>query len=247
MEILPIHTSILRKGDDLVAILRENADIASGDIVVVSSKAVATVEGAAINLGKITASAEAKTLAERSEKPAAYYQVVLDETKRMNGTVIQNVHGIVLTELKPDGMEGSFLVPNAGIDRSNAPEGFVIGWPVDPVQSAKKLSDALNTPVIITDSGLSPRRRGVTSFALTVCGTDPLVSLVDTPDLFGHDMRVTEEAVADQLSTAANFLMGNSNQSIPAVVIRHHGLPSSYFCGWVPGIERGEDLYHGVI
>lgn len=249
MEILPIKTPILTSGDSFASILLEHGDIRDDDIIVVSSKAIATVEGAAICLSDIEATTEAEDLTRELGKSAAYYQVVLDETTRMNGTIIQSVNGIVLTELKPDGLtEGSILVPNAGLDRSNIEEGYVIGWPKDPVESAQNLRAALgNVGIIITDSGLSPRRKGVISFALTVSGFDPFVSMIGKSDLFGQSMHITEEAVADQLSTAANFIMGNTNQSIPAVVIRGHGIPLNDFSGWVPGIEREKDIYHKVI
>ncbi len=250
MEILPIKTPILKAGDNLASVLMEHGDIRDGDIVVISSKAVATVEGAAINLSDVSVSDEAKTLGERYGKSGAYYQVVLDEAKRMNGSIIQSVNGIVLTELKPDGMnEGSILVPNAGLDKSNIADGFVIGWPIDPVRSAKELQKAIGADIaiVITDSGLSPRRKGVISFALSVCGFDPFVSMIGKSDLFGHEMHVTEEAVADQLATAANFIMGNTDQSTPAAIIRGHQIPFSDFCGWVEGIEREKDIYHNVI
>ena len=250
MELLPITTPVLKAGDDLASILMRAGDILDGDIVVVSSKAIATVEGAAIHLDDVTVSSEAAQLGEAHSKPGAYYQVVLDETARMNGKVIQSVSGIVLTELKPDGMkEGSILVPNAGLDQSNVKEGHVIGWPTDPVKSAKKLREDLggNVGVIVTDSGLSPRRKGVISFALTVSGLDPFASMIGKPDLFGNAMSVTEEAIADQLATAANFIMGNTNQSTPAVIIRGHDISMNDFSGWVEGIEREKDIYHGVI
>ncbi|MDP7068917.1 MAG: coenzyme F420-0:L-glutamate ligase, partial [Candidatus Peribacteraceae bacterium] len=183
------------------------------------------------------------------KKSGAYYQAVLDETDRMNGVVMQSVNGVVLTELKPEGLTGSILVPNAGLDRSNIEEGNVIGWPKDPVASASALRKALpiKAGVIVSDSGLCPRRTGVMAFALCVSGIDPLQSLIGSPDLFGQDIRITEEAIADQLATAANFLMGNANQSTPAAVIRGHGLKLTDTKGWVPGIDRERDIYHGVI
>jgi len=261
MQVTAIKTPMLQAGDSLASILMNVGDIRDGDIVVISSKAIATVEGAAIKLDSVDASAEAKDLAMGNSKSAEYYQVVLDETARMNGTVIQSVYGIILTELKPNGMhEGSILVPNAGLDQSNVAEGFVIGWPVDPVQSANRISQELSkrtneqtnkriasVAVIITDSGLCPRRKGVTAFALCVSGINPFASMIDQPDLFGNPMSMTEEAIADQLATAANFLMGNTSQSTPAVIIRDHGLAMNDFSGWVDGIEREKDLYHGVL
>lgn len=229
MEVLPIHTALLEEGDDLASILGDNADLQDGDILCISSKAVATVEGAAMLCDD-------------------FDDAVEREAKRMNGTVIRSTHGVMLTELSPDGMEGTFLVPNAGLDKSNVQEGYVIGWPVDPVASISALSSRLRAlPVILTDSGLSPRRRGVTAFAIACCGVDPILSIVGKKDLFGGQMRITEEAIADQLATIANTVMGNSNQSVPAAIIRGHGLPKSDYCGYVPGIKREDDLYHDVI
>jgi len=251
MEILPIITPLLQEGDNLADILRERGDIAEGDIVVVSSKAIATTQGAAIALADIEANEEAQALGKKYDKEPAYYQAVINETKRMNGSIIQSVNGVVLTELRPEGMtEGTILVPNAGLDRSNVSEGHVIGWPKDCVASVKELYKDFNIPrmaVIMTDSGLCPRRTGVMAFALTVQGINPLSSMVGKPDLFGQDLSITEEAIADQLATAANFLMGNSDQSTPAAIIRGHNLAFTDFSGWVPGIEREKDIYHGVI
>lgn len=250
MHILPIRTPVLKSGDDLASTLRASADIRDGDILVVSSKAVATCEGAMRRLDEVYVSQEAQKLAaESTGKSAAYYQAVLDETERMHGKVLQNIQGVILTELHPDGMEGTLLVPNAGLDMSNIAEGYVVGWPKDPVASCRELGK-LGTGeigVVISDSGLVPRRRGVLAFALSCYGFDPIASMIDTPDLFGQNMRVTEEAVADQLATAANMVMGNTDQSTPAAIIRDHHLPASDFCGWVPAIDREKDLFHGMI
>ncbi len=101
--------------------------------------------------------------------------------------------------------------------------------------------------LLLTDSGLSPRRLGVTAFALAIAGMDPTRSLIGSPDLFGKALRLTEEAIADQLATAANAVMGNAAECTPAAFIRDHGIPFSNYVGWVPGIERERDLYHGVI
>ena len=78
---------------------------------------------------------------------------------------------------------------------------------------------------------------GVTAFALVCVGLDPLLSQQGVEDLFGKPLRITTEAIADQLATAANFVMGNAGQSTPAAIIRAHGLRLSDFAGWVPGIE----------
>jgi len=39
-------------------------------------------------------------------------------------------------------------------------------------------------------------------------------------DLFGHVLKITEEAVVDEIAGIANFVMGESNNGVPAVVVR---------------------------
>ena len=251
MQLLPIKTPTLKAGDDLGLILKKSGKIHDGDIVVVSSKAVATAEGAAINLSAVDVTDEARALAKQTgtQKTVEHVQAILNETKRMNGRIVVTSHGIMLTELQPDGFtEGRILVTNAGLDLSNVETGYAIGWPMDPVSSAKKLRETLgNVGIIISDSGLCPRRKGVMAFALAVAGLDPIVSQVGTPDIFGRELTVTEEAIADQLATAGNFLMGNAGQSVPATVITDHNITLSECNGWVTGIEPEMDIFHGLI
>ncbi len=101
--------------------------------------------------------------------------------------------------------------------------------------------------LLLSDSSCRPSRQGVTAFALTVCGFDPVRSDIGKKDLHGNALRITQEAVADQLATAANMVMGNAAQCIPAAVIRDHDIPLSDFCGWVDGIEPEDDLFRDML
>ncbi|KKW44022.1 hypothetical protein A2454_07140 [Candidatus Peribacteria bacterium RIFOXYC2_FULL_55_14] len=248
-----IRTGTLKKGTSLSAVLAEHSDIEQGDILVVSSKACAVTEGHAIDLSQLAVSPEAEQWAKRCGRSPAFRQAVLNETRRMHGTVIGSCPKAMLCELKPDGLEeGTIFAVNAGLDTSNVEKGYAVGWPKDPVATVSKLRRDLESEtgkriaVILTDSCCRPRRLGVTAFALTVCGIEPLLSQIGRKDIFGHELTMTHEAIADQLATAANFLMGNADQSVPAVLIRDHGLSLTDFCGWVPGIAREEDLFRGL-
>ncbi len=248
MLILPVRTGRLKHGNDLAAILQKNFSFSKGDIVVISSKAIATIEGAEIDLKKIQPSEDAKKIAPKCHQDSAFTQVVLDETNRMNGSVVSVSPYAILTSLIPKGLKkGRILCPNAGLDQSNIADGFAIGWPLDPVVSAQQLSKALGVPVIISDSCCHPSREGVTAFALVCAGIDPLKNEIGNTDLFGKPMRVTREAVADQMAVAANAVMGNAGQSTPAAVIRDHGYPLSDFAGWVDGIDPEEDMFRGTL
>lgn len=256
MQLLPVTTPHIRSGDDLARILVESCSLDDGDIVAVSSKVVAIAEDAVIDLSSLDITDEAQKWykqLERNHDSPAFRQAVINEAVRMNGEVIGSCPQAMLTELRPDGMaSGSILAVNAGLDRSNIEEGYAIGWPIDCKTSTTKLRKEIEQitgkriGLILTDSCCKPRRLGVTAMALTVSGVDPLVNRIGSEDLHGNVMKMTREATADQLSVAANFLMGNADESTPAAIIRDHGLELSDYEGWVPGIEREEDLFCGM-
>ncbi len=261
MLLIPIHTPVLQQGDALSKVLRENATIQEEDIVVVSSKVVSMTAGSLIDLSALSPSEEANKWSKETGRNPSFCEAVVQEVKKMNGRIINACPGALLTEVTPAGLtRGSILIANAGLDESNVQKNFAIGWPKDPVASAMSLRLALEESfpkeqgahaprigIIITDSHCQPRRTGVSAFAMTVSGFQPLQSQVGRKDLFGKELRITTEALADQLATAANFLMGNAAQSTPAVIIRDHGITVKEWEGWVPGISKEEDLFRGLI
>ncbi|PIP65467.1 cytidine deaminase [Candidatus Peregrinibacteria bacterium CG10_big_fil_rev_8_21_14_0_10_49_16] len=247
MELIPISTGILKPGDDIATVVQQTILLHEGDILVFSSKAVATVEGAHIDLADIQPSPEAYLLAKACGQTPESREATLQELHRMNGRIAGKCPRALLTELQPNGMtQGSILVASAGLDHSNTKAGTVIGWPRDPVESIRRLRKVLEVAVILSDSCLRPARKGVTAFAIAVSGINPFRSDIGRPDIFGKPLKMTVEAVADQLATAANILMGNADQCIPAVVIRDSGIALSDFEGWVPGIEPEQDIFRDL-
>ncbi len=271
MLLLPVHTPLIRPGDHLASLLYKEGGIEQGDIIVLSSKAVAAAESAFIDLSRLSPSPKAAALSAKTGRSPAFCEAVLRELRRLHGEVINTCPGAALTDVRPDGLpSGSILTANAGLDESNVPKGQAIGWPRDPVMSVRRLREELEqymrnsslrvtgyenletrnskpaTAVILTDSCCTPRRHGVTAIALACSGIDPLESMKGQKDLFGKPLQITTEAIADQIATAGNFLMGNAGQSVPAVLLRDHGLTLSDWEGWVPGIAAEEDLFQSL-
>jgi len=250
MNILPIRTPLLHARDTVAAILAAHASFEDNDIVVVSSKVLATAEGRVMNLEAQKPSERARTLAPTCGQDPHFTELVLRETERMHGTIVGTCPFALLTSLRPTGMQtGRILCPNAGLDQSNVAKGFVVGWPENPLKATMDLQASLekkskrHLAVILTDSCCRPARAGVVAFALVCVGIDPIRNEAGKKDLFGKPLRFTQEAIADQLATAANAVMGNAGQSIPAAIIRDHGLALSNFSGWVNGIDPKEDLF----
>src|SRR5262249_36227592 len=118
------------------------------------------------------------------------------------------------------------IAPNAGIDKSNVPRGYVILYPKDPFASARMLRDAIlkrlkrRVGVVIADSRLMPTRIGTTGVAIGCCGFLPVEDLRGKKDLFGKVLRVTQRAVADSIATVGVAVMGESDESTPVAIVR---------------------------
>ena len=80
--------------------------------------------------------------------------------------------------------------------------------------------------VIVSDTFGRTWRRGVTDVAIGCAGIAAVVDLRGTNDALGREMQVTEVALADEIASAAELVMGKST-NIPVAVVR--GLDASWF------------------
>lgn len=125
-------------------------------------------------------------------------------------------------------MKNKILIPNAGIDRSNVPEGYAVLWPNNPFGSAEKIRhDLMNEfglsefGVVISDSHCQPLRLGTSGIAIGWAGFEGVRDERGATDLYGRKMLYTRVAVADNLSSTATMEMGETDASVPFVVIRN--------------------------
>ncbi len=119
------------------------------------------------------------------------------------------------------------LIPSAGIDESNSPNGDFILYPQNPSfsvqQIQKKIKERLGLKhfgVILSDSHTTPLRRGVTGICLAHSGFQAIESKIGATDLFDRELKYTTMNWADALAAAATILMGESNESRPLAIIR---------------------------
>ncbi len=187
-----------------------------GDVLVISSKFVAVSEGRVVKLGSVRPGARARELASKHGMDPRLCELVLRESDEIMG----GIPGFILTA--KDGL----LTPNAGIDKSNVKHGTVVLYPRRPEASAWRIREALrfsrgvSVGVVICDSRLSPTRRGTAGVAVASSGIEAIVDMRGRQDLFGNVLKVTAQGVADDLSSAAEILMGESDEATPIVVVR---------------------------
>jgi len=191
-------------------------DFKDGDILVLSSKFVSMSEGSVVDLRKIRPSSKAKNLAKNYQMNPSFVEVVIRESDVIFG----GLPGFLLT------IKNGILAPNAGIDKSNIPSDYVICLPMHPFISAENLRmeflirSGIKVGIVISDSRLMPTRIGTTGVAIGCSGIEPVEDQRGKKDLFGHIMKYTLKATADSLATIGTFVMGESNEAVPLVVIR---------------------------
>ena len=119
------------------------------------------------------------------------------------------------------------LIANGGVDKSNAGEEDEYSlWPEDPFGVAadlcQKFKDKFGLQefgIIISDSRVQPLRRGIVGVAIGVAGFQPIDDCRGRCDLFGHEMKWTTRALADQLTDLAHLLLGECDEQTPFVLI----------------------------
>lgn len=217
LEVLPFRSSIKRDKFDLFSsLITSRLKFKNGDIIVISSKYVSMSEGAVLELNKIRVSKKARVLAARFQMDPKIAEITIRESDYIFG----GISGFLLAIR--DGM----IAPNAGIDKSNVPPGFIILYPNDAFKSAEYLRSKFLTyrkirvGIVIADSRLMPTRIGTVGVAIGCAGFEPVEDERGKKDLFGNILQVTRKAVADGLASMGVAVMGEANESTPAVVIR---------------------------
>ncbi len=178
------------------------------DVLVVTQKIVSKAEGTVVDLTAVEPRPEAVAFAERWDRDARQVEIVLREARR----VVRMEQGVIITET----LHG-FVCANGGIDASNVGPGsgsIVTLLPADPDRSADAIRAAVrdhlghDLPVVISDSFGRPWRFGIVDVAIGVSGLLPLEDLRGRPDADGRIMRSTVRAVADELASAAELVLG---------------------------------------
>jgi coenzyme F420-0:L-glutamate ligase / coenzyme F420-1:gamma-L-glutamate ligase len=209
-----LHTTVID------AIATSGETLQDGDVVAISSKYAAISEGRVVALDRIEVTPEAAEIAERYHMNPKIAQLVVGEADHVFG----GIPGFLLT------YKDGILSPNAGIDRSNIPNGFAVLFSREPYQTAKDIRLALrerlgvDVGVILTDSWLMPGRLGTSGVALATAGFRPIQDERGKEDLFGNPMQVTVRGIADAICQCAQMVMGERDEATPIAIVRNTGV-----------------------
>ncbi|MHA1338998.1 MAG: coenzyme F420-0:L-glutamate ligase [Promethearchaeota archaeon] len=247
IEIIPIKgIPIIKKGDDISDLIvyaikneKENKSIGNfqdGDILIVSHTALCKAKGYIISLKDIKVSKLAKFIATQRErslvkqkqdpnvkKPKslkinpALIQVILDQST----SIIRSTSYLITESL------AGCICSNSGVDKSNI-EGInnYAFLPHHPHLDAKLIRERIfeitqkKIAVIIIDSQGRPFRKGTIGVAIGWNGISPFLDYRGKTDLYGYVLKDKISCIADELASAAQLVMGESNEAIPVAIIR---------------------------
>jgi dihydrofolate synthase / folylpolyglutamate synthase len=183
--------------------------IKDGSILAITSKIISIIQGRMVETSKITKD-------ELIKKESQLYLTKEKNKYHVSLTITQDI-----------------LMASAGIDESNG-NGYYILWPENIQQTTNLIRKYLKERfkfkkigVIITDSKTVPFRIGVTGIALSHSGFVALKDLIGDVDLFGKEVKYTKINFADELATAAVFVMGETSEQTPLALIED--IPSVEF------------------
>jgi coenzyme F420-0:L-glutamate ligase / coenzyme F420-1:gamma-L-glutamate ligase len=183
---------------------------------VLAQKIVSKSEGRVVRLEDIEPSDRAREIASDDQDPRRI-EAILREANR----VVRVRKPLVIAETRQ-----GFICASAGVDSSNAPEaGMLVLLPEDSDASARRLREHFrtvtgrNVGVLVTDSFGRPWRQGTIDVALGAAGIEVMRDLRGRRDRVGYELHATMIAVADEIASAAELVMGKLD-GIPAAVVR---------------------------
>ncbi len=227
-------------GDDLAALIAGATDVVDGDVLVVTSKIVSKAEGRTVELDDVTPSGFATEWATKWDKDPRVVELVLRESRR----IVRMVGPVLITETRH-----GFVCANSGIDQSSSgAHGRVVLLPDDSDASARRIragfaSRGVDVAVIVSDTFGRPWREGQTDIAIGIAGIAPMHSYIGEVDPHGHEFRVQELCVVDELAGAAELVKGNTSR-VPVARIRGYAWQRDDTASMAPVIRDAErDLF----
>jgi coenzyme F420-0:L-glutamate ligase/coenzyme F420-1:gamma-L-glutamate ligase len=232
LQIIPIPVEKdVTIGDDIARVIMHalkanHISVVDHDVLVVTQKIISKSEGRILDLSRVKPSKHAVELASKTNKDPRFVELILMESR----SLVRYSENLIITETRH-----GFICANSGIDQCNVcrpRDSFVSLLPVDPDLSAKRIRQAIadtigiDIAVVVSDTFGRPFRLGQTNVAIGLSGMDSMKSYIGQADMYGNLLRITEIAIADELASAAELVMGKTER-VPVAIVRGYKFSST--------------------
>jgi len=240
-----------KQGDNLAELIvatmhREGVALDDGDVVVVAHKVVSKTEGRIVRLRDVKPSEKAEEIAKATLRDPRLVELTLRETR----SIVKTSPEIIIVESN----QGLVCI-NAGVDKSNVEgdDAYAL-LPTDSDESAKRIRSEImkltgkTVAVVISDTYSRPFRRGQVEFAIGIAGLNPFRDYRGKKDLCDYVLKVKNTAVADEIASAAELVMGQGGEGVPVAIIKNLGVePKESQSSTDLLISKEEDLFKGTL
>lgn len=222
IELLPLKLPIIREADDISqhiieTVSAEGYEILDGDIFVIAHTIISRAEGREFYLPSISPSPFAELIARKTGKDPSLVELIINEAEqilkvRNNIIITKTIHG--------------WICANSAIDQSNAKPNCAVSLPKDSNYSSRKIGEKLSAnfkrkiSVLISDTHGRALRRGAINIAIGSYNFSVIDDAIGREDIFGYKLKSTIVALADEVCSAAELLMGQADEMVPVVLVR---------------------------
>ncbi len=222
VEIIPLVLPIVKSGDDIGLQIIESVaelgyEVCDGDVFVIAHTIISRAEDKEFFIPSISPSPLAEIIARKTGKDPSLVELIISEASQ----ILKVQNNIVITKTKH-----GWICANSAVDQSNAKPNSAIVLPDDSSKSAeligKKLSSHYNKnlSILISDTHGRALRRGAINVAIGSHNFSVLDNVIGRKDIFGYELKATIIALADEVCSAAELVMGQAGEMTPVVIVK---------------------------
>jgi coenzyme F420-0:L-glutamate ligase/coenzyme F420-1:gamma-L-glutamate ligase len=220
--LLPLRLPVIEKNDDIASLIikalkNQNLLIEDGDIYVIAHTIISRAEGKEYYLPSISPSPLAEILSRKTGKDPTLVQLIINEASQ----ILKVQNNIIITKTKH-----GWICANSAVDQSNAHPNCALTLPEDSNKTAEVIGLKLknfsnkNISVIISDTHGRALRKGAINVSVGSYNFSVIDDARGRKDIFGYELKSTIIALADEVCSAAELLMGQANEMVPVVIIK---------------------------
>ena len=221
VELIPLVLPIIKSGDDIGKHIIESVEemdynVCEGDVFVIAHTIISRAEDREFYIPSLSPSPLAELIARKTGKDSSLVELVLREASQ----IIKVQNNIIITKT----VHG-WICANSAVDQSNAQPNCAVTLPIDSNKSAEIIGDELsnyfnkNISVLISDTHGRALRRGAINVAIGSYNFSVLDDAMGRKDIFGYELKSTIIALADEVCSAAELVMGQAGEMTPVVII----------------------------